>query len=268
MKNISTKLGNNVGQWFIMEMDDLYNSKTPALKLKIWLLVDTKLLIFLIKTQQPPKGHCRLHSPPLISIHYHTVNTTACLHRPERLLLSPTPIYIVEAFVTIMNIIIAQHIKIRCLLFNFFRLTNTTVIATARCHKVIPLSPHNNTGFWYWISHLCSQLGSRVWRLCSRIRHACTSIRHLGNRIRRLCNGIRHVCTKICHGYNDFKKLTTCHKVNDFRHGGWHLRQKKATEASFTCRLASWLTCWEWPHPSITNGIFRRRSCSRRIITL
>ena len=34
------------------------------------------------------------------------------------------------------------------------------------------------------------------------------------------------------------KKLTTSHEVNDFRHGGCHLRQKKVTEASFTCRLA------------------------------
>jgi len=36
------------------------------------------------------------------------------------------------------------------------------------------------------------------------------------------------------------KKLTTCHEVNDFRHGRCHLRQKKATKASFTCRLASY----------------------------
>ena len=65
------------------------------------------------------------------------------------------------------------------------------------------------TGFCYWISHLCSRLrpvGSRVRRLCnrirwfcSRIRHACTSIRHLGNRIRCLCNGIRRVCFRISH---------------------------------------------------------------------
>jgi len=32
---------------------------------------------------------------------------------------------------------------------------------------------------------------------------------------------------------------TTSHEVNDFCHGGCHLRQKKATEASFTCNLAS-----------------------------
>jgi len=113
-----------------------------------------------------------------------------------------------------------------------------------------------STGFCYWISHLCSWLrpvGSRVQRLCSRIRrfhsripHACTSIRRLGNRIRRLCNWIRcvcfrisRVCTRICHGYNDSKKLTTSHKVNNFCHGGCHLRQKKAAEVSFTCRLAS-----------------------------
>ena len=130
---------------------------------------------------------------------------------------------------------------------------------------------HLYTGFCYWIGHLYSWLrpvGSRVRRLCGRIRQfcsriccACTSIRRLGNRIRRLCNGIRRVCfrisrvcTKICHGYNDFKKLTACHEVNDFRHGGWHLRQKKATEASFTCCLASWLTCSRVTTP-IANGV-------------
>jgi len=40
----------------------------------------------------------------------------------------------------------------------------------------------------------------------------------------------------IRHGYNDSKKLTIFHKVNDFRHGRCHL---KASEASSTCRLAS-----------------------------
>jgi len=58
-------------------------------------------------------------------------------------------------------------------------------------------------------------------------------------RISRVCFRISHVCTRIRHGYNDSKKLTTCHKVNDFCHGGCHLRQKKLTEASFTCHLAS-----------------------------
>jgi len=37
------------------------------------------------------------------------------------------------------------------------------------------------------------------------------------------------VCTRIRHGYNDSKKLTTCHEVNDFHHGRCHLRPKKAT---------------------------------------
>ena len=47
------------------------------------------------------------------------------------------------------------------------------------------------------------------------------------------------LCPKIdVIGYNDSKKLTTSHEVNDFRHGGCHLRQKKVTEASFTCCLA------------------------------
>jgi len=40
------------------------------------------------------------------------------------------------------------------------------------------------------------------------------------------------VCTGIRHGYNDCKKLTTCHEVNDFRHQGSHLGQKKVTEAT------------------------------------
>jgi len=44
------------------------------------------------------------------------------------------------------------------------------------------------------------------------------------------------------------------HEVNDFRHGGCHLRQKKAFEASFTCRLASWLNCLRVITP-IDNGI-------------
>ena len=90
------------------------------------------------------------------------------------------------------------------------------------------------------------RLCSRIRRFCNRIRRACTSIRRLSNRIRRLCNGIRRicfrisrVCTGIRYGYNDSKKLATCHEVNNFCHGGCHLRQKKATEASFTCHLAS-----------------------------
>ena len=37
---------------------------------------------------------------------------------------------------------------------------------------------------------------------------------------------------------NDSKKLTAYHEVNDFCHGGCHLRQKKASEANFTCCLA------------------------------
>ena len=33
------------------------------------------------------------------------------------------------------------------------------------------------------------------------------------------------------------KKLTNCHEVNDFHHGGCHFGQYKATEANFMCRL-------------------------------
>jgi len=47
---------------------------------------------------------------------------------------------------------------------------------------------------------------------------------------------LEFVVFAIRHGYNDCRKLTTCHEVNDFLHGGSHLGQRKA---SFTCRLLS-----------------------------
>ena len=46
-------------------------------------------------------------------------------------------------------------------------------------------------------------------------------------------------------GYNDRKKLTTCYEMNDFRHGGCHLGQKKATEPSFASGLFSLSTLQE-----------------------
>ena len=44
-------------------------------------------------------------------------------------------------------------------------------------------------------------------------------------RIKCIFFRIRRICAEICHGYNDCKKLTTCHKVNDFCHGGCHFGQ-------------------------------------------
>ena len=62
------------------------------------------------------------------------------------------------------------------------------------------------------------------------------------NGIRCVCFRISCVCTRTHHGYNDSKKQTTCHEVNNFCHGRYYLRQKRATEASFTGCLASKLT--------------------------
>ena len=78
------------------------------------------------------------------------------------------------------------------------------------------------TGFCYWISHhpLAVEFGAFAVEFVALVLQFVASsgdwIRHLCNRIRRFCFRISRVCTRIHHGYNDSKKLTTCHKVNNF----------------------------------------------------